>query len=398
MQKTNPMCYVSRTAQLVLLLLSVTLFSCSSEGADPYSPSTNQNPPQSNNPPNNPSPGTPSGGETPEPEDLFSEFDEEITNFMSQHGIRGAQVAIVRFEKLVYYRSFGLANEDAAEPVGPDSRFRIASVSKPITVLAISKLVADRKLSMNDKVFGDGGILGTQYGTPPYSAAIERITVNHLVEHTSGFTNDPYDIMFDAIDLSHEDLINRVLDERAYSGSPGSTYYYSNFGYSLLGRVIEEVTDMTYEDYVREEVLEPMGITQMVIGGDTEAERLPNEVKYYSTWFDPYALPVNRMDSHGGWVASAKDLARFATGTDTRSIVPDLLEFGDGQSYLLNGSYGHFGALAGTQSIISVNTTNSFAVVFNSGNANFDAVLRAMNQLVHDEINARTTWPDENLF
>ena len=303
---------------------------------------------QTTNPPNNQSGQSPDSGsdsdENPaddentggQPDAVdMEDFTAAVATFMANRGLKGGQVAITRNEKLVYLQSFGDADDET--PVHDQSLFRVASISKPITVLAISRLAADGKLSMGDRVFGTNGLLGTQYGTPPYQDGIEKITVNELVEHKSGFKNEPYDIMFDEVSLSHQQLIDRVLDERTYVRS--NPYYYSNFGYCLLGRVIEAVTGMSYEDYVEQKILSPMGISAMKIGGNTLDERFENEVLYNSSWFDPYAMNVTRMDAHGGWIASAKDLARIAVHSDTRSVVPDLLDFGDAESYLENGTY-----------------------------------------------------------
>ena len=362
---------------------------------------------QTTNPPNNQSGQSPDSGsdsdENPaddentggQPDAVdMEDFTAAVATFMANRGLKGGQVAITRNEKLVYLQSFGDADDET--PVHDQSLFRVASISKPITVLAISRLAADGKLSMGDRVFGTNGLLGTQYGTPPYQDGIEKITVNELVEHKSGFKNEPYDIMFDEVSLSHQQLIDRVLDERTYVRS--NPYYYSNFGYCLLGRVIEVVTGMSYEDYVKQKILSPMGISAMKIGGNTLDDRFENEVLYNSSWFDPYAMNVTRMDSHGGWIASAKDLARIAVHSDTRSVVPDLLDFGDAESYLDNGTYLHYGALPGTLAVLSVNSPFCYTAVFNTGNANYDSVLNAFADFMNDQITSRQEWPEADLF
>ena len=362
---------------------------------------------QTTNPPNNQSGQSPDSGsdsdENPaddentggQPDAVdMEDFTAAVATFMANRGLKGGQVAITRNEKLVYLQSFGDADDET--PVHDQSLFRVASISKPITVLAISRLAADGKLSMGDRVFGTNGLLGTQYGTPPYQDGIEKITVNELVEHKSGFKNEPYDIMFDEVSLSHQQLIDRVLDERTYVRS--NPYYYSNFGYCLLGRVIEVVTGMSYEDYVKQKILSPMGISAMKIGGNTLDDRFENEVLYNSSWFDPYAMNVTRMDAHGGWIASAKDLTRIAVHSDTRSVVPDLLDFGDAESYLDNGTYLHYGALPGTLAVLSVNSPFCYTAVFNTGNANYDSVLNAFADFMNDQITSRQEWPEADLF
>ena len=113
--------------------------------------------------------------------------------------------------------------------------------------------------------------------------------------------------------------------------APGERYAYSNYGYCLLGRVIEKVTGMAYEKYVQQNVLAPVGVTAMSIGATRLGGRKENEVRYYdprvgdsvfakdlnSPVPQPYgAWHLEAMDSHGAWIASASDLVRFASVLD----------------------------------------------------------------------------------
>src|SRR5699024_5723952 len=131
--------------------------------------------------------------------------------------------------------------------------------------------------------------------------------------HLSGYTNTPNDPMFQEPARDHPSLIGWVLDNRAPASTPGTSYTYLNFGYCLLGRVIEHVTLQSYADHVTSAVLGPAGVTNMTIAGDTLADRAPDEVAYYAQGgdSDPYGMKVARMDAHGGWVANAPDLLRF---------------------------------------------------------------------------------------
>ena len=115
---------------------------------------------------------------------------------------------------------------------------------------------------------------------------------------------------------------------------PGERYAYSNFGYSILGRIIEKVTGQPYEDHVREAVLKPLGIERARIGGSLETERFDGEVKYYvvndakntattgpgageAKVSIPYGVwRQETLDSHGGWIASTSDLVKFAAAFD----------------------------------------------------------------------------------
>jgi CubicO group peptidase (beta-lactamase class C family) len=106
--------------------------------------------------------------------------------------------------------------------------------------------------------------------------------------------------------------------------APGTRYAYSNFGYCLLGRIMEKISGMRYEEYVHQNVLRLCGVTAMSIGGKTSAARL-REVTYFGPG-EPYLLDPKRMDSHGGWIASPTDLVEFALRVDGLPNPPDILQ------------------------------------------------------------------------
>ncbi len=326
-------------------------------------------------------------------DDITSGFE----SVMNIYRIPGAQVAITRFNKIIYLESFGKADIQNNIEVNENSVFRIAAISKPITLTAISKLVSEGNLHLDDLIFGQESLLGTTYGDLPYEEQEESITLYHLIEHMGGFSNDPNDIMFDDNSLTHSDLIAKVLDERSLTYSPGTQYEYSNFGYSLLGRIIEKVSGMAYEDYVKEMILAPMNITGMNISGNTKTDAYVNEVTYYSNWMDPYSMNVSRMDSHGGWIASTKDLALFAMNSDLEASVPDLLGPDEGLSYLQSGNWNHNGALPGSLTVLQVNYPISYVVLTNKGESNFQEVIQAIRTYMNDKIENRQVWPNNDV-
>ena len=138
----------------------------------------------------------------------------------------GLTIAVTYKERLVYSDALGYADRGNSEPVSPKSLFRIASVSKVITEIALLKLSEEKKLHLDDAVFGENGILGTAFGTPPKGSQIDKITVRNLMDHKSGWTNSPNDPMFNYPGLSQKDLITLVVTTRKLASAPGSTYYY----------------------------------------------------------------------------------------------------------------------------------------------------------------------------
>ena len=127
-----------------------------------------------------------------------------VQDFMIQYDVPGMSIAIAKDDRLVYAKGFGIADKSPQENVTVHSRFRIASVSKPITSVTLFKLMEQGKLHLSDKVFGVNGILGTAYGTQPYKQYVEDITIEHLLTHTcGGWQNDANDPMFLNPTLNH---------------------------------------------------------------------------------------------------------------------------------------------------------------------------------------------------
>ncbi|WP_161964107.1 serine hydrolase domain-containing protein [Chitinophaga flava] len=345
----------------------------------------------------------------------IQQVDRAVKAFMSKYKVPGMAVAITRNGKLVYARGYGVADKSSGEKVTADSRFRIASVSKCITAVAILKLVEEGRLSLHRKVFGPGALLGTVYGSKPYSAWLQEITVQQLLEHTAGgWTNDAQDPMFSHPEWTADTLISRTLDQRPLKYQPGKVYAYSNFGYCVLGRVIEKVTGKSYAQYVQDAVCAQMGITDMAIGGNTLSERKAGEVVYYDREEQPYGFNLSRMDSHGGWIASATGLARFLAATDGFDTHPDLLSHASTKTmttgsvanpgYALGwavnswNNWWHTGSLPGTASEI-VRAAKGFNWVLLCNTRTNKAFYNDLDGLIWKAVNDTTTqWPDTNLF
>lgn len=252
--------------------------------------------------------------------------DDAVKNFMLKYKIPGVSVAVTKDDKLVYVKSYGQMSEADNTPITNNSLFRIASVSKPITGVGIMKLLEANKLTLDSKVFGTGGILGNDYPSSKLGD-VSDLTVRHLLHHTSNvWPNDGNDPMFQQPQMNHAQLIKWTLDNKNGKATRGY-YLYSNFGYCLLGRIIEKLSGKSYEQFIKDEVLKPSGITNMQMGGNTLADRKTNEVIYTGQGgFNPYSFNLSRMDSHGGWLASATDLAKFIVRVDGFPGKPDILK------------------------------------------------------------------------
>jgi len=273
----------------------------------------------------------------------FSSFDEIMQSFMREHRVPGAALALSRDGRVVYARGFGWADRAARRPVEPDALFRIASISKPITAVAVLQLVEQGKVKLDQRVLD---VLRFDSPLPADTPTDERwraITIADLLHHRGGWDrNKSFDPMFEPFRIGRalrlgrppdtRDIIRYMLDQ-PLQFDPGRRFAYSNFGYCVLGRVIEDVTGQTYDAYVREHVLSPIGIRGMRLGRTLPTDRFKGEVSYNARSEKPMPAVVGArpgrfvsppdggfhmevLDAHGGWAGSATDLVRFAAAFD----------------------------------------------------------------------------------
>ncbi len=275
-------------------------------------------------------------------------FDKLMTTFIEENKIPGASLAVSRQGKLVYARGFGFADVEKHEAVQPASLFRIASVSKPITAVAILRLVEKGKFKLDDKVtdlmklkpFDDGGKPDERWA---------KITVRQCLQHTGGWDRaksyDPIGrawIIAKALKIKPPVTpahIVRYMMTQPLDFDPGERHAYSNVGYLVLGRIIEAVTGQTYEAHVKKEILAPLGIKTAQLGRATAKNRAKGEVAYYDakkrtgpSLYPPKleaqvplvygAMNLESFEAHGGWIASAIDIVEFASAFDDPKKAP----------------------------------------------------------------------------
>jgi CubicO group peptidase (beta-lactamase class C family) len=276
----------------------------------------------------------------------LASFDQEMEDFMAARKVPGGALAVVKEGRLVHAKGYGWADRENKAPAKPDTRFRIASLSKPITATAVLKLVEAKKLSLDAKAFEAAGLLPAAREPSLADARLQDITVRQLLQHTAGWdsakSGDPM-FRWGAVarefrvreDPNPGDIIRYML-KRTLDFDPGSRYAYSNFGYCVLGRVIEAISGQHYEAFVQNQLLKPLGIKRMRIGATLVATE--GEAHYYTAdeakvrgvfphLTEPVPMPyggfsLEVMDAHGGWLASAVDLARWAAAFESPSLRP----------------------------------------------------------------------------
>lgn len=273
-----------------------------------------------------------------------------LKNWMARYNIRGAQLAIMDNERLIYAKGFGWADQQDSVLLEAGDILRIASASKLITAIGVMKLCEEGKLSTESPVFGPQGILNDSIFLQYKDKRVPKITVHHLLNHTSGFSRRMGDPMFRSADLIRWTGSNRKLTEDEVIAfqlglrlrdNPGGSAQYSNVGYLVLSRVIEEASGMTYEDYIRKHVLEPAGCYDMQIARNFHHEKHRRETTYYGhapedliESYDGSGLMrpreygghnIEGLQGAGAWVCSAAELLRLVASIDGLPGVPDIL-------------------------------------------------------------------------
>jgi CubicO group peptidase (beta-lactamase class C family) len=260
----------------------------------------------------------------------IADIDSIAEKFMKKYDMPGLSLAIAKNDSLLYVKGYGYADISTQKEITDSSQFRIGCLSQPITAMAILKLVEQGKISLDEKVFGTEGILGNDYGSKPYDARINQITVKELLDHCAGWEND--DNTFLNSSLSASQMLHLVLDSVPLQSPPGKNFDFSYLGYVVLGKIIEKVTGKPYAEYIHAEILDPAGDTEMKIAGNRIQDLQKNEVTHYVRHFlndnyeddEYYSQNVSNMQAACGWLASAKDLLTLLVRVDKFRYKPDI--------------------------------------------------------------------------
>jgi len=366
-------------------------------------------------------------------------IEKEANEFLQQWNLAGMTMSIVKDGKLVYASGFGYSDIESKQPVEVGQLFRVASVSKLITAVAIMKLVEKKAISLESKVFGPHAILKDPIFNTVKDKRLYNITVRHLLAHAGGWSVHYGDPAFNSLVVLEKtgetgsatiDSYCRFVVSRKLHFEPGTRSSYSNMGYMFLGKAIEAVTGKNYEDFVRDAVLKPAGITDMHIGRSYLSERRINEVKYYESdesqpvpAFDgsgrlvpkPYGgNPIELLGPAGGWISSSLELAKLMVLIDGFRNVPDFLSHNSINQMVVNdklkgplgwkvvkdnGDWIRTGSMAGTSAIMK-RQSNGFCwvVIINSSSWKGPRLPAYVNYMMGKIEKSISKWPNHDLF
>jgi CubicO group peptidase (beta-lactamase class C family) len=288
-------------------------------------------------------------------------FDSVMVAFMTERSIGAGTLAVTRQGQLVYRRAFGWKDSARTEPLTPHALMRLASNTKPVTAAAVRRLVSQGAFSYSTKAFAYLGISPSGAVT---DQRIHDITIQHLLDHTGGWNAAiAGDVMFRSREVSlalglttpptTAQIASWVMT-RPLQHTPGTATAYSNFGYALLGLIVEKATGQRFVDHVTQQLFSGSAAAEVVEGRTLAAQRDTRETFYA----DPSkGCSVFVVEScvlvpwpNGGW-----SLEALGAGGGLVASAPAMAAFLDG--YWINGqprmagaaaSFTFFGSLDGT--------------------------------------------------
>ncbi len=228
-------------------------------------------------------------------------FADSIFNVhVDSSNIAGASVIVFQQGKMLLNKSYGYASLELSVPMPEDASFEIGSVTKQFTAAAILKLVEAGKLSLEDDF--------TQY--IDFDTKGRKVTINQLLNHTSGISS--YTEIREFWDLSlHEyerDSLVRLVEQKDFLFEPGEALIYNNSGYFLLGLIIEKLSEMTYEEYLSEQIFKPLGMNNTYYCSTSKVVKN----KVYGYGYSPEGLRQKSYLDHT-WPFSAGSLCSTAS-------------------------------------------------------------------------------------
>ncbi|MFH1853033.1 MAG: serine hydrolase domain-containing protein [Candidatus Neomarinimicrobiota bacterium] len=283
----------------------------------------------------------------------------------------GAAVMVIRDGRVLLKQVYGLADLERQIPVTSATNFRLASVSKQFTAMSIMILIERGKLDYNttlNEIFPD---------FPDYG---RRITIQHLLQHTSGLI-DYEDLMADTatVQVHDRDVLNMMMSVDSTYFAPGSKFSYSNSGYAVLALTVEKLSGRPYAQFLREEIFLPLGMNNTV-AYEKDISTVPNRAFGYTVTADSVRFSDQSSTSavlgDGGIYTSIDDLFHWdqvlygdrlvSIKNLERAFTPGLNDYGFGwriDQYKNHRRVHHTGSTCGFRNVIQRFPDENFTVI-----------------------------------
>jgi CubicO group peptidase (beta-lactamase class C family) len=239
----------------------------------------------------------------------FPGIDELVAAFMARAHVPGAAWGIVIDGVLAHIGVSGYRDLPSKSPVTRDSVFRIASMTKSFTAMAILKLRDEGRLSLDD--LAERHVPELKHLRYPTSDS-SKITVRQLMSHATGFPEDnPWgDQQLAATD---EQFTKMLQEGIPFSNAPGVEYEYSNYGFAILGRIVTNASGRPYREYIQASILRPLGMWSTTLEpASVPPDRLAQGYRWEDeTWKEEPPLPDGAFGAMGGMLTSVSDLSKY---------------------------------------------------------------------------------------
>ncbi len=288
-------------------------------------------------------------------------FDAAIKLHTLDAGSRDVSAAVVFQGQVIH--TFAASTVKSSRPVNAETNFRIASVSKILTAETVLKLVEQDLLQLDEPIVG---LIADTFGLTVADERARNITIRQLLSHTSGISNF-LKIFFDSGSYDQMGMLSEALSVQLDS-EPGSTFKYGNVSYVLLGKAIELVTGLSYQDATKELVLTPLGLDSFRLVGTYDFG--PNDAMHAVSGNRTY---MEQLGPAGAWVATAADVAKLLDSLDPQSPsvhvissesmdlmkspatpqgVTPLWDYGLGLRLFVSGEWGHSGSIENVHAMV----------------------------------------------
>lgn len=265
-------------------------------------------------------------------------IEDDLQQIMADYEAVGLAVAVVKENAMVYTNSLGWKDQEKEIPLAEDDIFRIASISKSFSATSILQLVERGKLSLDDDV---SDLIGFPVRNPAFPDQV--ITLKMLMSHTSSITDKQ---RYSSLDIINP-RVNKTWQKSYAEYAPGEKYQYSNLGYNMIGTIIERVSGQRFDEYVKEHVLDPLGLYGGYASDLLDADRFAQIYRFHND-------QNNYVRSEGAYRLLADQMENYEMGYDAPIFSPTggmKISAPDLAKYMM--MHMNYGTLAGTQIITS---------------------------------------------